>query len=89
MLQQLQYAHNKTAKNHRDKVRNLVAALFDESFDDPMLDAIKWTCLELRMVVELFLAIIQPSKKCGHFLLPFTAVCTRVTRRARSPPART
>ena len=41
MLQQLQYAHNKTAKNHRDKVRNLVAALFDESFDDPMLDAIK------------------------------------------------
>ena len=41
MLQQLQYAHNKTAKNHRDKVRNLVAALFDESFDDPILDAIK------------------------------------------------
>ena len=41
MLQQLQYAHNKTAKNHRDKVRTLVAALFDESFDDPILDAIK------------------------------------------------
>ena len=41
MLQQLQFAHNKTAKNHRDKVRNIVAALFDESFDDPILDAIK------------------------------------------------
>jgi hypothetical protein len=41
MLQQLQFAHNKTAKNHCDKVRNIVAALFDESFDDPILDAIK------------------------------------------------
>jgi hypothetical protein len=41
MLQQLQFAHNKTAKNHSDKIRNIVAALFDESFDDPILDAIK------------------------------------------------
>ena len=40
MLQQLQHAHNKTAKNHRDKVRNLVSAMFDDSFD-PMLEAIK------------------------------------------------
>ena len=40
MLQQLQNAHNKTAKNHRDKIRTLVSALFDESFD-PMLEDIK------------------------------------------------
>ena len=40
MLQQIQFAHNKTAKNHRDRVRNLVGALFDETFD-PMLEAIK------------------------------------------------
>ena len=40
MLQQLLNAHNKTAKNHRDKIRTLVSALFDESFD-PMLEAIK------------------------------------------------
>jgi hypothetical protein len=40
MLQQLQFAHNTTVKNHHDKVWNLVCTVFDESFD-LMLEAIK------------------------------------------------
>ena len=40
LLQQIQQTQNKTAKQHRDKIQELVAVLFEET-TDPMLAAIK------------------------------------------------
>ena len=40
MLQHIQHAQNKTAKNYRDRIQELVMALFEESFD-PMVNEIK------------------------------------------------
>ncbi len=40
MQQQLQLAQNKTAKNHSNKVQNLIGVVFNESFD-LMLKVIK------------------------------------------------
>ena len=96
MLQQLQYAHNKTAKNHRDKVRTLVAALFDESFDDPILDAIKLDLFGVedggRIVprdhptLQQMRALPPPLHKGMHPSDPTRALsaCAHVTLRARA-----
>ena len=97
MLQQLQFAHNKTAKNHRDKLRNIVAALFDESFDDPMLDAIKLDLFGVENGGRIVprdhptlqqMRALPPTIRSG---MPDARALRRRAhaRRARSPPART
>ena len=97
MLQQLQFAHNKTAKNHRDKLRNIVAALFDESFDDPILDAIKLDLFGVENGGRIVprdhptlqqMRALPPTIRSG---MPDARALRRRAhaRRARSPPAST
>ncbi len=45
-LQQIQHTQNKTAKNHRDKIQELVVSFFVQT-SDPMINSIKWELFEV------------------------------------------